>query len=205
MGDRALRRSRWRQVMLTGTDMTVTGEVVSVQLRVYLFTVGDDGVVILFGSDPSQAEDVGPGHGHDRQEPPLRRLTTAPCRSCGSSTSRMGPPFPRCRPARTRASTTAPAITGKTPLAARIWPVPAGCRRHHNPPPDHRPRAPTTRSLHPRKPLAMRQPRWRRCCGPRTHRLLASWLRRRMCSMVMTCLRPRVGTRSHPVQAVSVR
>jgi hypothetical protein len=34
-------------------DMTVAGELVTVQLRVYLFTVGDDGFIVLFGSDPA--------------------------------------------------------------------------------------------------------------------------------------------------------
>jgi hypothetical protein len=36
-------------------DMTVAGELVTVQLRVYLFTVGDDGFIVLFGSDPAVA------------------------------------------------------------------------------------------------------------------------------------------------------
>ncbi len=35
--------------------MTVAGELVTVQLRVYLFTIGDDGFIVLFGSDPAAA------------------------------------------------------------------------------------------------------------------------------------------------------
>ena len=38
-------------------DLAVHGDSLSVQARVYLFTVGDDGVVVLFGSDPSLADD----------------------------------------------------------------------------------------------------------------------------------------------------
>jgi len=37
-------------------DLTLHGDSLSIQARVYLFTVGDDGVVILFGSDPALAE-----------------------------------------------------------------------------------------------------------------------------------------------------
>jgi hypothetical protein len=36
-------------------DVTVAGDLVTVQLRVYLFTVGDDGFIVLFGSDPAIA------------------------------------------------------------------------------------------------------------------------------------------------------
>jgi len=36
-------------------DLTLHGDTLSIQARVYLFTVGDDGVVILFGSDPTLA------------------------------------------------------------------------------------------------------------------------------------------------------
>ena len=41
-------------------DLLLHGDSLSVQLRVYLFTVGDDGVLVLFGSDPSLAADAGP-------------------------------------------------------------------------------------------------------------------------------------------------
>lgn len=37
-------------------DLSVAGDTLTVQLRVYLFTIGDDGIVILFGSDPAAAE-----------------------------------------------------------------------------------------------------------------------------------------------------
>jgi hypothetical protein len=37
------------------SDLTVTGVSLTVQLRVYLFTVGDDGIIFLFGSDPAIA------------------------------------------------------------------------------------------------------------------------------------------------------
>jgi hypothetical protein len=36
-------------------DLTVAGDLITVQLRAYLFTVGDDGFVVLFGSDPAIA------------------------------------------------------------------------------------------------------------------------------------------------------
>jgi hypothetical protein len=36
-------------------DVTVASDLITVQLRVYLFTVGDDGFVVLFGSDPAIA------------------------------------------------------------------------------------------------------------------------------------------------------
>jgi hypothetical protein len=36
-------------------DLTVAGDLVTVQLRAYLFTVGNDGFVVLFGSDPAIA------------------------------------------------------------------------------------------------------------------------------------------------------
>ncbi len=36
-------------------DLTVAGDLVTVQLRAYLFTVGDDGFIVLFGSDPTLA------------------------------------------------------------------------------------------------------------------------------------------------------
>jgi hypothetical protein len=39
-------------------DLTVAGDTLTVQLRVYLFTIGDDGIIILFGSDPAIAEDA---------------------------------------------------------------------------------------------------------------------------------------------------
>ena len=41
-------------------DLTLQGDTLSIQARVYLFTVGDDGVLILFGSDPSLAAGAGP-------------------------------------------------------------------------------------------------------------------------------------------------
>ena len=40
-------------------DLALHGDSLSIQARVYLFTVGDDGVVILFGSDPTLAATVG--------------------------------------------------------------------------------------------------------------------------------------------------
>ena len=36
-------------------DLTVAGDLLTVQLRAYLFTVGDDGFIVLFGSDPALA------------------------------------------------------------------------------------------------------------------------------------------------------
>jgi hypothetical protein len=36
-------------------DLTVAGDLLTVQLRIYLFTVGDDGFIVLFGSDPAIA------------------------------------------------------------------------------------------------------------------------------------------------------
>jgi hypothetical protein len=36
-------------------DLTVAGDLVTVQLRAYLFTVGNDGFIVLFGSDPAFA------------------------------------------------------------------------------------------------------------------------------------------------------
>lgn len=39
-------------------DLTVAGDVLTVQLRLYLFTVGDDGIIVLFGSDPALAGDA---------------------------------------------------------------------------------------------------------------------------------------------------
>jgi hypothetical protein len=36
-------------------DLTVAGDLLTVQLRVYLFTIGDDGIVVMFGSDPTVA------------------------------------------------------------------------------------------------------------------------------------------------------
>lgn len=36
-------------------DLTVAGDLVTVQLRAYLFTVGGDGFIVLFGSDPAIA------------------------------------------------------------------------------------------------------------------------------------------------------
>jgi hypothetical protein len=41
-------------------DLLLQGDSLSVQLRLYLFTVGDDGVLVLFGSDPSLASQAGP-------------------------------------------------------------------------------------------------------------------------------------------------
>ena len=41
-------------------DLTLQGDSLSIQARVYLFTVGDDGVLILFGADPSLAAAAGP-------------------------------------------------------------------------------------------------------------------------------------------------
>jgi hypothetical protein len=41
-------------------DLAISGDSLSIQARVYLFTVGDDGVVILFGSDPTLAATAGP-------------------------------------------------------------------------------------------------------------------------------------------------
>ncbi|MET0771732.1 MAG: hypothetical protein ABWZ82_01500 [Candidatus Limnocylindrales bacterium] len=41
-------------------DLTVAGDLVAVQLRAYLFTVGDDGFVVLFGSDPALAASAAP-------------------------------------------------------------------------------------------------------------------------------------------------
>jgi hypothetical protein len=37
-------------------DLTVAGDLLTVQLRAYLFTIGGDGFVVLFGSDPAVAE-----------------------------------------------------------------------------------------------------------------------------------------------------
>lgn len=39
-------------------DLTVAGDVLAVQLRAYLFTIGDDGIVVLFASDPAFAGDA---------------------------------------------------------------------------------------------------------------------------------------------------
>lgn len=39
-------------------DLTVAGDMVTAQLRLYLFTIGDDGIVILFASDPAIAGDA---------------------------------------------------------------------------------------------------------------------------------------------------
>jgi hypothetical protein len=39
-------------------DLTVAGDVLTVQLRLYLFTIGDDGIIVLFGSDPAVAVDA---------------------------------------------------------------------------------------------------------------------------------------------------
>ena len=75
------RSSPWPPAMHTGTTSLLHGDSLSIQARVYLFTVGDDGVVILFGSDPTLAASVGSGHGFDHQEPPLRRLTLADARA----------------------------------------------------------------------------------------------------------------------------
>lgn len=36
-------------------DLTVAGDLLTVQLRAYLFTIGDDGIIVLFGSDPAFA------------------------------------------------------------------------------------------------------------------------------------------------------
>lgn len=36
-------------------DLTVAGDLITVQLRAYLFTVGGDGFLVLFGSDPAIA------------------------------------------------------------------------------------------------------------------------------------------------------
>jgi hypothetical protein len=36
-------------------DLTVAGDLLTVQLRAYLFTIGGDGFVVLFGSDPAVA------------------------------------------------------------------------------------------------------------------------------------------------------
>lgn len=41
-------------------DLTLSGDVLTAQLRVYLFTIGDDGIVILFGSDPAFSGDSAP-------------------------------------------------------------------------------------------------------------------------------------------------
>jgi hypothetical protein len=38
--------------------LSVRGDELSVRLKVYLFTVGDDGVVVLFGADPSVFNDA---------------------------------------------------------------------------------------------------------------------------------------------------
>jgi len=40
-------------------DLAFHGDSLSIQARVYLFTVGDAGVVILFGSDPTLADSAG--------------------------------------------------------------------------------------------------------------------------------------------------
>jgi hypothetical protein len=39
-------------------DLTVAGDFLTVQLRLYLFTIGDDGIIVLFGSDPAFAVDA---------------------------------------------------------------------------------------------------------------------------------------------------
>jgi hypothetical protein len=39
-------------------DLTVAGDFLTVQLRVYLFTIGDDGIVVMFGADPAVAADA---------------------------------------------------------------------------------------------------------------------------------------------------
>ena len=36
-------------------DLTLAGDLVTVQLRAYLFTVGNDGFIVLFGLDPALA------------------------------------------------------------------------------------------------------------------------------------------------------
>jgi hypothetical protein len=36
-------------------DLTVAGDVLTAQVRAYLFTIGDDGIVVLFASDPAFA------------------------------------------------------------------------------------------------------------------------------------------------------
>jgi hypothetical protein len=41
-------------------DLTVQGDVLSIQLRLYLFTVGDEGVLIVCGRDASLATDTWP-------------------------------------------------------------------------------------------------------------------------------------------------
>jgi len=41
-------------------DFTVSGDILTAQLRLYLFTIGDDGIVVLFGSDPAIAGDAAP-------------------------------------------------------------------------------------------------------------------------------------------------
>jgi len=41
-------------------DFTVSGDILTVQLRLYLFTIGDDGIIVLFGSDPAIAGDASP-------------------------------------------------------------------------------------------------------------------------------------------------
>ena len=40
--------------------LAVRGDELTVRLKVYLFTVGDDGVVVLFGADPSAFDDAEP-------------------------------------------------------------------------------------------------------------------------------------------------
>jgi hypothetical protein len=40
-------------------DLALRGDSLSIQVRVYLFTVGDDGVLILFGSDATLADAAG--------------------------------------------------------------------------------------------------------------------------------------------------
>lgn len=39
-------------------DLTIAGDVLTAQLRVYLFTIGDDGIVVMFASDPAFADDA---------------------------------------------------------------------------------------------------------------------------------------------------
>ena len=41
-------------------DLTLTGVTLTVQLRAYLFTIGDDGILFLFGSDPTVAGSASP-------------------------------------------------------------------------------------------------------------------------------------------------
>ncbi|MFN8517981.1 MAG: hypothetical protein U0667_01025 [Chloroflexota bacterium] len=37
-------------------DLTLSGDVLTAQLRVYLFTIGDDGIIVLFAADPALAD-----------------------------------------------------------------------------------------------------------------------------------------------------